>query len=67
MINLIVCIIFLILSIYFTKLSIRWSMSVHSIYVMIGLEIIKISSFFFVGFFGSETLKYFIGLPTIIF
>jgi len=67
MINLIVCIIFLILGIYFTKLSIKWRTTMHLTYTMALLMFIKIFCFFCVGFFGSETVKYFAGLPTIIF
>ena len=67
MINLIVCIIFLILGIYFTKLSIKCRITMHLTYTMALLMFIRILCFFFVGFFGFETLKYFIGLPTIIF
>ena len=65
--NLIVCIIALVLGIYLSIWEYKARTVPHSKYLMLFVSIARLFLFFGVGFFGSETVKYFIGLPTLIF
>ena len=65
--NLIVCIIVLVLGIYLTIWEHKARTVPHSKYLMLFVAIARVFLFFGVGFFGSETVKYFAGLQTLIF
>ena len=65
--NLIACIIALVLGIYLSIWEHKANFVLHSKYLMLFVAIVRVFLFFGVGFFASETIKYFNGLPTFIF
>lgn len=70
MINLFICIISLIVGIIIAKIEYKWQKNNYknsSILLMTIAIICRFFCFFVTGFFLAETIKYFMGMPTLIF